>query len=128
MNRERARELLPIIQAFADGRELQFRRTPKNCREAEIWSNDAALTPNYDFHDDYEYRIQAFAEGKDIQYKTELSNGWNKASYPIFSDEREYRIKPEPREFWLFASGEWQEAYSKDSPLHNTIKCVEAIE
>ena len=58
MNRERARELLPIIQAFADGRELQFRRTPKNCREAEIWSNDAALTPNYDFHDDYEYRIK----------------------------------------------------------------------
>ena len=58
MNRNRAKELLPIIQAFADGRELQFRRTPKNCREAEIWSNDAALTPNYDFHDDYEYRIK----------------------------------------------------------------------
>ena len=77
--------------------------------------------------------IQAFAEGKDIQYKTELSNGWNKASYPIFSDEKEYRIKPEPREFWLFASGEWQEAYSNDSPLQrvitpNTIKCVEVIE
>ena len=51
--------------------------------------------------------IQAFAEGKDIQYKTELSNGWNKASYPIFSDEREYReyrIKPEPREFLILVS------------------------
>ena len=53
MNRERAKELLPIIQAFAEGRELQFRRTPRN-----IWENGAALIPDYDFHDDYEYRVK----------------------------------------------------------------------
>ena len=57
MNRERAKELLPIIHAFA--------------------------------------------EGKDIQYRTEWSNGWTNSSVPKFHDDREYRIKPEPREFTI---------------------------
>ncbi len=80
MNRERARELLPIIQAFAEGKEIE------------------AL----------------------------IGRHWNICT-PTFDDEFEYRIKPEPREFWLFVSGEWQEAYSKDMPLHKSILVREVL-
>lgn len=57
MNRERARELLPIIQAFAVGEIIQGR-----------------LTDN---------------------------ESWVDLKHPDFFTLNEYRIKPEPREFWL---------------------------
>jgi len=56
MNRERAQELLPIIQAFADGKQIQYRNRPE-------------------------------AEFSDI-------------SKPSFVDDSEYRIAPEPMEIW----------------------------
>ena len=59
MNRERAKELLPIIQAFADG--------------------------------------------KTIQAKKIASTGWiDVDNYLDVSTDHEWRVKPEPREFWIF--------------------------
>ena len=55
MNRERARSLLPIIQAFADGKDIE-------CREASYdqkWMGDDSLDPDFAFHDHLEYRIKA---------------------------------------------------------------------
>ena len=60
MNRERARELLPIIQAFAEGKDVQFR-------------NPVGMV------------------GSDWIDDDEMSH------FEIY----EYRIKPEPREFWI---------------------------
>lgn len=56
MNRERAKELLPIIQAFAEGKDIQ------------------AKPPGF---------------------------GWKTPTDPAFFNGDEYRIKPEPREFFL---------------------------
>ena len=60
MNRERAKELLPIIQAFAEGKTVQAKKLA-----GEGWID---INNFIDFFD---------------------------------ADEREWRIKPEPREFWL---------------------------
>jgi len=59
MNRERAKELLPIIQAFADGKSIQLRR-------------------NY-------------------------ADGWEDLCSPANFNNIgfEWRIKPEPRVFWI---------------------------
>ena len=46
--------------------------------------------------------IQAFADGEDIQCGSSSNNHWsdlNKRAH--FEDDLEYRIKPEPREFWV---------------------------
>lgn len=48
MNRNRARELLPIIQAFADGEEIEFQLSDRS------WCS--ATTPT--FNADHEFRIK----------------------------------------------------------------------
>ena len=47
--------------------------------------------------------IQAFAEGKTIQFKYPDMVGWCDVIGDIWVDtpEYKYRIKPEPREFWI---------------------------
>lgn len=60
MNRERARELLPIIQAFADGKDIQFRQEDDNPEYDGSWlslpkSEELIMTFPAD---DYEYRIK----------------------------------------------------------------------
>ena len=62
MNRERAKELLPIIQAFAEGKAVQSR-----------W----------------------------LASQEQISNEWLDVEALGNIGAREYRIKPEPREFWL---------------------------
>ena len=57
MTRERAKELLPIIQAYAEGKEIEFR--------AYYGSGD-----------------------------------WQPVINMAMNPNQEYRIKPEPREFW----------------------------
>ena len=64
MNRERARELLPIIKAFAEGKTIQFK-------------ND-----NHQWRDPF---------GNDLRFD---------------ASPEKYRIKPEPREFWIVAYSE----------------------
>lgn len=45
--------------------------------------------------------ITAFAEGKTIQKNVD-QRGWIDLSFPLFDGSPEsYRIKPEPREFWV---------------------------
>ena len=84
MNRERAKELLPIIQAFADGKTIQFRD--------DISSYDNLMP------------LSEFSDWQTIPDEPDLK----------FHDGRQYRIKPEPREFWIIRdkrkidnSGKW---------------------
>jgi len=88
MNRERARELLPIIQAFAEGKALQFRAP------GESWWRDE--------HD------------------------------PVWSVGGQYRIKPEPREFWVapFNFGNKEQYRQVEDPVNwaGSIKVREVIE
>jgi len=41
--------------------------------------------------------IQAFAEGKTIQFRNKITQQWNDINIPAFELDREYRIKPEPK-------------------------------
>ena len=43
--------------------------------------------------------IQAYAEGKTVQYKTD--DGWHDSTYPGFSHYFEWRVKPETKEVWV---------------------------
>jgi len=93
MNRERAKELLPVIQAFAEGKKIQY-ESPDN-----VWSDD--FQPDWSF--------------------------------------ARYRIKPEPRVFWaslynsvdgygyLYGKKEQADDYSSLTNVE-TIKLIEAIE
>ena len=60
MKRERAKELLPVIQAFADGEEIECRNIRQRDRQ-----------------------------------------DWHSINDPGWCKSNEYRIKPEPREFWI---------------------------
>lgn len=44
--------------------------------------------------------IQAFAEGKTIQGKV-LDVHWHDIPDPTWDNDVEYRVKPEPRQFWM---------------------------
>ena len=79
MNRERAKELLPIIEAFAEGKEIEM-------------------------------------QGNSI--------GWEDGGEQLsFDTELEYRIKPQPREFWVCGSYDGQNPYVA---YENTSKdCVD---
>ena len=45
--------------------------------------------------------IQALAYGKTIQHRVQGAN-WRDCDNPLFEDWRDmYRVKPEPREFWI---------------------------
>lgn len=60
MNRERAKELLPIIEAFANGEEIQFRPLDWGDGREPEWSDlpeDSMLRITFPA-DDYEYRIK----------------------------------------------------------------------
>ena len=84
MNRERAKQLLPMIQAFADGKEIQGRSV--NFPE---WGSVASQT--------------------------------------TFFDSFEYRIKPEPREWWIDLPERL--VYEQANPPYpNAIKVREVIE
>lgn len=45
--------------------------------------------------------IQAFADGKVIQVRAHMEDKWEDADNANFYERNEYRIKPEPREFWI---------------------------
>lgn len=64
MNRERMKELLPVMQAFADGKEIEYK------------------------------------------YKTKKDD-WNAIADPNWMDDYDYRVKPVLREYWiiLYPSG-----------------------
>ena len=91
MNRERAKELLPIIEAYANGDTIQSRVI--GCDQ---WIDN----PDTNWPDDFEYRI-----------------------------------KPEPREFYLYLPDNWRDGvdvYTTAACLPNTpsnaIKVREVLE
>ena len=91
MNRERARSLLPIIQAFADGKIIQTK------------------------YNDRRYRKDTWFDTPD----------------PEWYEHHDHRIKPEPREFWLYPIGnEWGGVDSEDKakPYSGVFKVREVIE
>ena len=45
--------------------------------------------------------MSAFCKGSNIQYRTGDGDTWVDTSNPVWDCDLEYRIKPEPREFWL---------------------------
>jgi len=53
--------------------------------------------------------ITAFAEGKDVQYRTHRNDVWSPATSPNFAEHLEWRVKPEPREFWVnvYSTGDY---------------------
>ena len=65
MTKERAKELIPVIQAYAEGKTMQVRIAG----DGDPWQDYTGECPNFE------------------------NGNW------------EWRIKPEPREFWLFLSG-----------------------
>jgi len=51
--------------------------------------------------------IQAYAEGKTIQTRSKAQKeDWSDCGEPVFGyfDSTEYRVKPEPREYWIIES------------------------
>lgn len=88
MTRERAKELLPVIQAFAEGRDIE------ECYLCE--------PPK-----------------------------WIKSTNPEFdNDNYKFRIKPEPRRFWLSSnqSGLWHCFTRKEMAMGYLRSVGEAIE
>jgi len=80
MNRERAKELLPIIQAFAEGKDIQWKYN-----FGDVWSN-------------YEHTIDL-----------NITCGY-------------YRIKPEPREGWLVVqSDDWDRYFDSKGDAERHI-------
>jgi hypothetical protein len=45
--------------------------------------------------------IQAFADGKDVQCRDKGCVGWADVDRPVWSYGMDYRIKPEPREWYM---------------------------
>jgi len=45
--------------------------------------------------------IEAFKDGKEIEFKDEIDSRWHKAGEPLFRINREYRVIPEPLEYWV---------------------------
>lgn len=58
MKRERAKELLPIIQAYAEGKTIQFRR-----RYSDVWADVRASEPSFDDLNLF-YRIKSEEDGE----------------------------------------------------------------
>ena len=76
MNREEAKELLPIIQAFVAGKTIQYRNSPL-CN----WE-DAVSDGNYPFRNPSNYRIKS--EPKYRPFKTQ-EECWNEMhNHPDF--------------------------------------------
>lgn len=103
MTRENAKTYLHIIQAFAEGKEIEAKNRDK---DPSSWS--VVNTPTFDFTT-YDYRIkpqyteeqlkEAWMNGEDVQYKKD--NMWYKVPCSVseyFWKQYEFRIfiRPEP--------------------------------
>lgn len=82
---------------------------------------------------DYLPLVQALAEGKTIQVLVADGEfGWADLDDVSFeSPSKSYRIKPEPRRWWLVAYYKhtpWQVWTSKPEEMSNIEECVEVME
>ena len=94
---------------------------------------------NRDNAKDYLPLVQALADGKDVQYKGESLKQWITLTGCDFNQPAEdFRIKPEPREFWInnhelpshhyWITDEQHQSGNWDKNLKNFIKVREVIE
>lgn len=66
--------------------------------------------------------LQAFIDGKEIQFSPEGSGKWWNANDPMFSfHDTKYRIKPGPREFWAFKDHRDKDFYLRPNRPTNKI-------
>lgn len=84
MTREQAAKLLPVIQAFAEGKTIQVQRN-------DVW---------YDVKD-----------RDSLTFESELKN---------------YRIKPEPREFWVVDDADGLRVYQTEAQAQWATKVLPA--
>lgn len=79
---------------------------------------------------DYLPLVQALAEGKTIQWQS--IEGWIDACGPIAfdADPSCYRIKPEPRRWWLVQERGTPNpiAYPFGTEFDVSVKCIEVVE
>ena len=68
--------------------------------------------------------MQAYADGKDVQFKT--VNGWHDAPSPTpaFDARFEWRVKPEPKEVWIIydRDGDARETHSSKDEAEANLK------
>lgn len=53
MTPERVKELLPVFEAYAEGKEIQYRRYP-----IDPWTDSSSENPDFAFYDGYSYRVK----------------------------------------------------------------------
>lgn len=83
MNREQAKELLPIIQAFAEGRPIEFKDSYEKWVESDLMAFD--LSPkNYRIKREPKYRPFANVEECWQEMQKHQPFGWVKASHGQF--------------------------------------------
>lgn len=105
MTREQAKELLPIIQAFAEGKTIQLKK-------GDNWVD--LHEPNFVGCNEMYYRIKpeedmrkSFEEGKQLQVKTsdgcvDVCTRSETSSSLIEWDKHEFRIKPTEKQYRPF--------------------------
>ena len=95
------------------------------------WTNERCEM-NKDNAKDYLPLVQALADGKTIQYEEDSDGNWSSLTNMHFYDDVKYRIKPEPREYWLATSGRFtlsdKEYESGKWTKNGVIKVREVIE
>jgi len=75
--------------------------------------------------------IQAFAEGKDVEFQQIGMTGWmNEGNDVSFEISGKYRIKPEPREWWLDPTDSDFEVWvdQETPPVNTAIKVREVLD
>lgn len=78
--------------------------------------------------------IKAFGEGKDIQYRAGAYDNWYSGdAFSFDQPPGEYRIKPEPREFYVYITCKGGTFVSRDNSVPTSssteiIKVREVIE
>lgn len=87
MTREQTKELLPVMQAWANGGDVQVR---DRSRPTDSWDTYSGSDPDFD------------------------NKNW------------EWRIKPEPREFWISLRGEDEQWYSCHTSRENAERYISA--
>ena len=61
--------------------------------------------------------IKAFAEGKTVQFRNKEFPQWTDFDDPQFDSTcGEYRIKPEPRTWWVAVDGSWIAGFFDSRP------------
>ena len=95
MNREQAKELLPIIQAFADGEEIQCQD------ESGYWHKESTEDPHFDRPNKWRVKplpeviyVNKYTYGEKFYHDTEESARDCAKDSPRNGREHEYIAKP----------------------------------